>query len=394
MPGSSHVVLNGLLYFMILTLGSTASIAGLVNKYIAAGFAVENYIIGYCFTVYSVAYATSVFSVGWMLEKFSVRSLLRAYCALAAVAIICFANAPTLIVFTVFLFIFGLGMGILLPTAFHVTLLLYDAKVRAAKSIAVTFFYAVGSIVGPILAGLALDRGVTWQGVYYAVVAMLLAVILGTFIPQLKTFAPKKADRGAEKVDWSLNVFLAGLSVFCFMISEFIFGYWIIQYLMDRLAVGVVMASAALSLWWGCITTGRLAGSFILSRISLAKYIIVSAAVASVAYFGLLGAATYAQAMVLIGIKGFAYSSLYPTLISFGTFQTPKPSPRTTSFFLASGSAGIIFSVILSSSLKQYFDYEIVLAAGASLIGAVALVTAIVAYRNKKRPLAPSAPAQ
>ncbi|MDT8903582.1 MFS transporter [Anaeroselena agilis] len=388
MPANSHLVLNVLLYFMTLTLGSTASIAGLANKYIAAHFSVENYVIGYCFTVYSVAYAGSVFSVGWMLEKFSVRSLLRVYCGLGALAIICFANAPSLVVFSIFLFLFGCGMGILLPTAFHVTLLLYDAKVRAAKSIAVTFFYAVGSIVGPILAGLAFDRGVTWQGVYYAIAAMLLAVVLGTFIPELKGFEPKKTNRGDEKVDWNLNVYLAGLSVFCFMISEFIFGYWIIQYLMDSLAVGVVLASAALSAWWGCITTGRLAGSFILSRVSLAQYIIVSAAVGSLAYFGLLAAATYTQALVLIVIMGFAYSSLYPTLISFGTFQTPKPSPRTTSFFLASGSAGIIFSVLLSSSLKQYFDYGAVLAAGASLIGAVALVTAAVAYRNKKRPFA------
>ncbi len=391
---SNHMVLNGFLYFMILTLGIAASIAGLVNKYIADGFSVENYVIGYCFTVYSIAYAISVFSVGWMLEKFSVRNLLRAYCSLAALAIICFANAPSLVVFTVFLFFFGCGMGILLPSAFHVTLLLYDAKVRAAKSIAVTFFYAVGSIAGPMLAGLALDRGVTWQGVYYALTVMLLAVIAGTFLPQLKNFAPKKASRNEAEVVWSINVFLAGLSVFCFMISEFIFGYWIIQYLMDRLAVGVVMASAALSLWWTCITTGRLAGSFILSRISLAKYIIVSATIASIAYLGLLGAATYVQAMVLIGIKGFAYSSLYPTLISFGTFQTPKPSPRTTSFFLASGSAGIIFSVLLSSSLKKYFDYEVVLAVGALLIAAVAVVTAIVAYRNKKHTLTLGDPVQ
>jgi fucose permease len=350
LPGSDRQVLNGLLYFMILTLGIAASIAGLANKYIAAHFAVGNYVVGYCFTLYSIAYAGSVFSIGWLLERFSVRSLLRAYCGLAALAIIGFAAAPALAAFAVFLFLFGWGMGVLLPTAFHVTLLLYDTKDRAAKSIAVTFFYAVGSIVGPILAGLALDQGVTWQGVYYGVAAMLLAVIAGTFIPALKSFVPQKAGRDGAQAVWSANVLLAGLSVFCFMISEFIFGYWIIQYLMDRLAVGVVAASACLSVWWGCITAGRLAGSFILSRVSLARYIIVSAAVASVAYFGLLAAATYAQAVVLVVIMGFAYSSLYPTLVSFGTFQTPRPSPRTTSFFLASGSSGIIFSVLLSSS--------------------------------------------
>jgi FHS family glucose/mannose:H+ symporter-like MFS transporter len=385
LPASKHAVLNGLLYFMILTLGIAASIAGLVNKYIAAHFAVGNYVIGYCFTLYSVAYAGSVFTTGWLLERFSARALLRAYSALAALAVVGVANASALAAFSVCLFLFGWGMGVLMPTAFHITLLLYDAKVRAAKSIAVTFFYAVGSIVGPILAGMALDRGVTWQGVYYGVAAMLLAIIAGTFIPTLKSFVPQKHGDEAPQAVWNAGVLLAGLSVFCFMISEFIFGYWIIQYLMDRLAVGVVAASACLSAWWICITVGRLAGSFILSRVSLSLYIIVSAAVASGAYFGLLLAATYAQAMALVVIMGFAYSSLYPTLISFGTFQTPRPSPRTTSFLIASGSTGIIVSVLLSSSLKQYFDYDAVLAAGAAMIGAVALITALVARRSQKR---------
>jgi len=384
---SKHLILNGLLYFMIFTLGITASIAGLVNTYIAAHFAVENYVIGYCFTIYSIAYAASVLSIGWMLEKFSVRSLLRVYCGVAALAIICFVNAPTLVLFSVFLFLFGGGMGVMLPIAFHVTLILYDAKVRSSKSIAVTFFYAVGSIVSPILAGLVLDWGASWKVVYYGLAAMLLVVILGTFIPQLRSFEPEKASRDDAEVHWNVNVLLAGLSIFCFIISEFIFGYWIIQYLMDRLAVSVILASTCLSVWWVCITAGRLAGSFILSRVSLAQYIIVSAAVASMAYFSLLGVKTYVQAMVLIVIMGFAYSSIYPTLISFGTFQTPRPSPRMTSFFLACGSVGGITSFLLSSYLKQYFDYAAVLAAGATLIGMVSLVTTILTGRNKKSKL-------
>ncbi|WP_371367392.1 Protein TsgA [Sporomusa rhizae] len=384
MPQSNIMFLNVFIYFMILTIGVTFSIAGLVNKFIATTFAVETYVVGYCFTLFSVAYSSAVLGNGWLLEKVGVRRLLRANCGLAAIAMLCAINAPTLSVFSVFLFLFGFGMGVLLPTSFHLTMLLYDEKARAGRAITITFFFSIGSIIGPLLAGLAIDWGINWQGVYLGIVAMLLVIILGTFAQSFAIFEPKKLYGAETAVTWSINVYVAGLAVLCYMISEFILNYWIVQYLMERLTMSVVLASTCLSIFWGCVTAGRLAGRFILAKVQLAHYIIISSLIACGAFAALQWARTTYQAMALIALMGLSYSGLYPTLVSFGTFQTPRPSPRMTSFFLAAGSAGGIMSFLLSSYLKQNFGVSTVMATGAGLLSLVSLLTTIVWLRNNR----------
>lgn len=384
MPQSNIMFLNVFIYFMILTIGVTFSIAGLVNKFIAATFAVETYVVGYCFTLFSVAYSSAVLGNGWLLERVGIRRLLRANCSLAVIAMLCAINAPTLSIFSIFLFLFGFGMGVLLPTSFHLTMLLYDEKARAGRAITITFFFSIGSIIGPLLAGLAIDRGVNWQGIYLGIVTMLLVIILGTFTQSFAIFEPKKVHGAESAVTWSINVYVAGLAVFCYMISEFILNYWIVQYLMERLTMSVVLASTCLSIFWGCVTAGRLAGRFILAKVQLAHYIIISSLIACSAFAALQWARTTYQAMALITLIGLSYAGLYPTLVSFGTFQTTRPSPRMTSFFLAAGSAGGIISFLLSSFLKQNFGVSTVMAAGAGLLGLVSLLTTIVWLRNKR----------
>ena len=244
--------LNLLIYFMLLTLGITFSVAGPASKYIAAAFAVDTYLVGYCFALFSVAYSSAVLGNGWLVERVGVGRLLQVSCGLAAVAMLGAINAPTLKVFAGFLFFFGFGMGALLPSSFYLTMLLYDEKARAGRAITITFFYSTGAIIGPAIAGLALARGVGWQGVYFGVVAMLLVIVLGAFAQRFAIARRPSASREERAVTWSINIYLAGLAVFCYIISEFILNYWVVQYFMERLDISVFWASACLSAFWGC----------------------------------------------------------------------------------------------------------------------------------------------
>lgn len=383
MPQSNIRQLNLLIYFMLLTLGITFSVVGPVSKYIAAFFAVDTSVVGYCFALFSVSYSSAVLGNGWLLEKVGARRLIQVSCGLAVIAMLGATNAPTLGIFAGCLLFFGFGMGVILPTSFYLTLLMYGEKERAGRAIIVTFFYSTGAIIGPIMAGLALDRGIGWQGVYLGVVAMLLTIVLAAYRQRFEIAERPKASAGEFAVTWSINVYFAGLAVFCYIVSEFILNYWIVQYLMERLELGVVLASACLSLFWGCITVTRLAGRAILARVQLAHFIIVSSSIACLAYAGLHWVNSVYQAMGLLALMGIGYSGLYGTLVSFGTLQAKRPSPRLTSFFLACGSAGGILSYLLSSYLKQVCDISVVLAVGAGLIGLVPVLTAFVWQRSK-----------
>lgn len=357
---------------MLLTIGVTFSLAGVATKQIAATFAVDTAVVGYVFTLFSVGYSAAILGNGFVLERVNVGRETAAAAAVAGLAAAAATLMPTLEAFAAAIFAYGLGLGVLCSVGYYIVVSLYDEAARAIQVNMLNFFFGTGSVVAPILAGQALQRGAEWQGVFQATLPLAALAAAGALALRFPLHPARPAEKGAGGYRWGAAVYVIGLALLCYVVSEMVFTYWLVTYLMDRLAAEVATASLGLSFFWAMMAAGRLAAGPLIGRLGVRKYIGWSSLVAFAAFAALLAARTPEVALGFAAVMGAGYAGLFPTVLAYGTQQVAGPSPKLTTFFLAIGAGGGILAMLLSSWLKQLFDIGTVLALAASLLVAMA----------------------
>ncbi|MDR3561172.1 MAG: MFS transporter [Negativicutes bacterium] len=382
MPDAKTGRLIALAYFILLSIGVTFSLAGVVTKDIAGDFGVDTYVIGYRFTLFSIGYSLAVLGNGFVVDRVNVRKEALAAACLAIFAILGAAYFDTLMAFSLFIFIYGVGMGVLLSVAYYLVMNLSDEETRATRVSLLNFFFSLGAIVAPLLAGLALGQGLGWRIVYLATLVLLVTVVAVVWVLPLNVKTRKAAKTKDAENGWNAKVYIMGAALFAYVLSEMIFTYWIVLYMLEKLGLPVEAASASLSVFWVFMAVGRFLSGVFISRFNLAGFITTCAALAFAAFVALLSVQNPYLAMALIGVMGLGYSGLYATILSYGTLQVPRPSTRLTTFFLTLSTSSGILSFVLSSYLRASFDVTVVLMMSAALMAVVTLLSAFSGVRR------------
>lgn len=367
--------LTALAYFMMMSIGVTFSLAGVTTKQIAATFAVDTALVGYVFTLFSIGYSAAILGNGFLLDRVDVGRETALAATAAGLAALAATLLPAIGAFAAAIFAYGLFLGVLCSVGYFIVVNLYDEAARAAKLNVLNFFFSAGSVAAPVLAGQALQRGAGWQAVFQATVPLAVVAaawaISGRFTLRP---APRQAGTAGDRSRWGWPVYAVGLALLCYVVSEMVFTYWLVTYMMDRLAADVATAGLALSLFWVTMGLGRLAAGPLIARLGVGRYIGGFSLLAAGAFAALLTAGTPPAALGLTAVMGAGYAGLYPTILSFGTQLVPGPSPRLTTFFLSVGAGGGILALLLSSWLKQLAGVGAVMTFAAALLAAMALL--------------------
>ncbi len=378
MAGSADVDarrLTALAYFMMLSTGAIFSLAGVTTKQIAAFFAVDTALVGYVFTLFSVGYSAAIFGNGFLLDRVDIGRETALAAAAAGLAALAATLLPSMAAFAAAIFAYGVFLGVLCSVGYFIIVNLYDEAARAAKMNVLNFFYSAGSVAAPVLAGQALQYGAGWQAVFQATVPLAFATAVWAFCSRFALRpAPRKTEAADDRSRWGWPVYVAGAALICYVISEMTFTYWLVTYMMDRLAADVATGGLALSLFWVTMGLGRLAAGPLIARLGIVPYICGISVLAAGAFAALLTADTPMRALWLTAVMGAGYSGLFPTIVAFGTQLVAGPSPRLTTFFLTVGAVGGIAALLLSSWLKQVAGVGTVMTFAASLLVVMALL--------------------
>ncbi len=375
--------LTALAYFIFLGIGVAFGMAGVVTKAIAASFTVDTYVVGYVFTLFTVGYSLAIVGNALLLERVDIRRELLGAACLAFLGAAGATLWPDLRLVAASLFVYGLGMGVMCSIGYYLLINLYAETVRAAKLNVLNFFYSVGAIVAPFLAGLALQEGARWQWLYQASLLLTVAVIWWTLRLSFG-LGPRQPAAKEAPMAWGPAVYVVGGTLLAYVVTEMVFTYWIAVYLMEKLAVDVMLAGLALSVFWGTMAAGRLTAGAFIARLGIRRYVLASAGLAFAAFCGLLAVRQAYAALLLVAVIGLSCSGLYATILSYGTTLVPGPSSRLTSFFLGISAGGGILAFLLSSWLKQSFDVWASMALAVLLMGVVTILAAAV-VRDRRR---------
>lgn len=110
-----------------------------------------------------------------------------------------------------------------------------------------------------------------------------------------------------------------------YVISEFLIGSWIINYFQEGFGYTPAKAAFYSTVFYGTFTLGRLAGGFIMNKVSRMKGIIVCMVLSALCV--LAGQLLEGPFFILIGLSGLFFSIVYPTTVTISNEVYGKEGP-------------------------------------------------------------------
>ena len=221
------------------------------------------------------------------------------------------------------------------------------------------FFFAMGSLGGPLIIGAALSKSIPWQWGYMGFGFFVLIVFLFIFF-QRASAPPKRGGFDMRPIGRLMTdkIFLS-----LFLITFFNSGtqngicFWMVTFLKETKDLSIAMAGASLSLFFVCVAVGRLFSSGLITRFHETKYLVFLFSFLFVSlFFSILAPGKWA--ILFFALCGLAHSGIYPSLLAM-TGKIYQEAPGAAMGILTTrGGLGSIFLPWLMSFVSQLTNLQ------------------------------------
>jgi MFS transporter, FHS family, glucose/mannose:H+ symporter len=204
--------------------------------------------------------------------------------------------------------------------------------------------FGVGALLGPLIVSAAFATRVPYWWVFGggATACAAIAFRLGVTPAHEVRIAPTPGDGFIAMLSRPLIWIISGV-MFLYVGAEIGIGAWLFLYLRMAGALGPLLASSGVSLYWLGLVCGRVFGGRLGHRIALPQFTMLASALSAAALMLLIAAPAAgglaASAIFLIGV---GYGPVFPNMIAAGAARFPAEVGRMTSIVVAGGALGAI----------------------------------------------------
>jgi fucose permease len=238
------------------------------------------------------------------------------------------------------------------------------------------FFFAVGSLAGPLIVGALLVRSISWHWGYVGYGLMVLFVLLLLLSQRISSPATGNLLDMRTLVNLMRQKTFLSLFfiIFCSAGVQSGLIYWTVTFLKETHGFSISLASLSLSLFLVCLAVGRLVSGYLLTKFHDILYLLILFSLLLI----FLLASIYAPAtwvIPLLGACGLAMAGAFPTLL--GMAGKAHPAKPGTAMGLIATAAGLGSTVIpwfmslvsqLTTLRYGFLLFEVALAIGLVLI--------------------------
>lgn len=249
----------------------------------------------------------------------------------------------------------------------------------------VHFFYGVGAIAAPVLAFVCTEYLGSWR--YCFGIALIAPVTVGFLLIRNKIEEHrairekiKEAGNNSSNPLRSLFLWTAGLTAFSYVGVEVSTGGWISVYWNTVISGSTIPASLTATVFWLCLTVGRLFSGKIADRIGLSTYLLAAGfgTMLLSALWSVLPAGNWT--LVILGLLGLMLSGQFPTTMALATAHFPGKSGTTAAFISVFAGLSGFFIPALIGRIADIFSITIL---SYSML-ALSLLLVIFAYVLRK----------
>jgi MFS family permease len=135
------------------------------------------------------------FVFGWLGDRFDKRVLLFLLCLQQGLGLFIFVNARTIELLYLFVLVYGLSYGGVIPLTIALRADLFGRKNYATIAGVSQFFSMFGTVAAPVLAGLLYDKTQSYALAFYIfIVLIILSGVLFMLLPKSVMQAKKPAE--------------------------------------------------------------------------------------------------------------------------------------------------------------------------------------------------------
>ena len=204
--------------------------------------------------------------------------------------------------------------------------------------------FGVGALLGPLIVSAAFASHLQYWWVFGggALVCATIAFRLGA-TPALEVRTAPTPGGGFIAMLTRPLIWVVSGVMFLYVGAEIGIGAWLFLYLRMAGALGPMLASSGVSLYWLGLVCGRAFSGRLGHRIALPQFTMLASALSAAALVILIAAPTTGRlAASAVFLIGFGYGPVFPNMIAVGAARFPAEVGRMTSIVVAGGALGAI----------------------------------------------------
>lgn len=324
-----------------------------------------------------LGFSIAVFVGGPFADVFKRSSILMLGCLLTGINLLLFGLSHWFWINVAAMGLIGIGGGLIEASSNPLLIQLFPGRESTVMNLH-HFFFALGSLTGPLIMGLALAKSVPWQWAYVGFGLFVLVVF--SFLLSQKISSPRGR---MSRFEMSLTRELMAEKTFLILFFvTFVnagvqngIAYWLVTFLKEARGFPIALASATLFVFFACLALGRLSSSYVATKLQEATYLFF---LLSLLFVGLLisSLAPGKWAIPFFGLCGLAHSGVFPTLLAMTGKLYPK-NAGTAMGLIATGAGlgGVVVPWLMSlvsqmTTLQTGFLFaEIFVMSGFTLMG-------------------------
>ncbi len=239
------------------------------------------------------------------------------------------------------------------------------------------FFFSIGALVSPLLAGIVLKITGSWRPVFWigsALTLVFVFVVLRVSFPASDS-GPVRSVRSRVKLREILDrsLIYGALTILLYVGAEVAASSWIVYYLKKGLGFPTIVATSGLSVLWIGIMVGRILFS-ILAKHRSSREMVVSAGLLGLAGgLILLTARSVAFVYLWLGVLGLSMSGIFPTVMAEINSRRPEKAGTVTGIMTVAAAAGAVVVHPLVGIVAEAFGIATAIAIPGILMGCVAV---------------------
>ncbi|UUV19028.1 MFS transporter [Fusobacteria bacterium ZRK30] len=369
-------------YIMFAYMGIAFLSQGSLKLEMADSFGITTSKLQYLFTVFSTASMITVIANKVFLDIVPLKLEVILSSLFILVGTFFMILTKDVNIFMLGLILSGLGIGVYISLASYLIINTFTED-RNGKLNFLHFSYSISAVVTPIIAAALIGVSLSWNMVYTILLTLVAVIIFLGLRTDFSGVVHEKDEKNeSDSAKWDFKVYLSAAMLFLYVFTEMIFSYWIVEYMVGKGAYGGE-AKISLSIFWLFIAGGRLIAGKLGHKFTVINMVITLLVVALISYFTLMLVQGVWVTYIFVGLLGFGFSSLYPSIIALGTEGRKSISPSLMTFIMTSGSVGGIIYSPVSGWVSSNFN--VMLTMGIGLITTILMLSISLFLKFKKK---------